>query len=161
MAQGLKYIHDINLVHGNIKAVGSLIVAHLKFFLTRNQSNILITNGSTPRACLSGFSSISSLYKEISTSEASEASEGLKWRYLAPELIHPSKFGLDYAKPSRKTDIYGFGLLMLEVITTHYHVTIVDQRRFLQVKYRFTVPRAYTWCVRSSTARVPRDQTIL
>ena len=61
----------------------------------------------------------------------------------------------------KKTDVYGFGLLVLEVITANYRLAIVNQRRFLQGKYRFTVPKVYTWWSRSSMARVLRDQTIL
>ena len=85
----------------------------------------MITNESPPRACLSGFGSISSPGQELSVSGVLEASEGNRWRYLAPELIHPPKFGLTYAKASKETDVYGFGLLVLEVITPNCHVTVV------------------------------------
>jgi len=115
-------MHDTNIVHGNIKAVGNPAAAQLNPFLTRNQSSVLIKNGSPPRACLSGFGSISSPGQELSVLDGSD---GIPWRYFAPELIHPPKFGLEYAKTSRETDVYGFGLLVLEVITPKYHVTVV------------------------------------
>lgn len=118
-------MHETNIVHGNIKAVGSFIVVKLNIFLTRNQNNILITNGSPPRACLSGFGSISSPGQELPESEDSEATEGVKWRYLAPELIHPSKFELTHATPTSETDVYSFALLVLEVITIRFLVAVI------------------------------------
>jgi hypothetical protein len=83
----------------------------------------LITNGSPPRACLSGFGSIFGPDQDQATSEAADASDGVKWRYLAPELIHPSRFGLKEANPSQAADVYAFGLLVLEVITANYRFT--------------------------------------
>ena len=118
-------MHDTNIVHGNIKAVGSFIIAELNILLTLIQNNILITNGSPPRACLSGFGFISSPGQELPASEASEATEGVKWRYLAPELIHPSKFGLIHATPTSETDVYSFASLVLEVITTRFFVAVL------------------------------------
>lgn len=85
----------------------------------------MITNESPPRACLSGFGSLFSLDQEYQTLEAADASDGVKWRYLAPELIHPSRFGLEGAKPSQEADVYAFGLLVLEVIPADYCVTVV------------------------------------
>ena len=93
--------------------------------LIRDQSNVLITNESPPRACLSGFGSILSSDQEYPTSEAADASDGVKWRYLAPELIHPSRFGLKEATPSQEADVYAFGLLVLEVIMVNHLVTVV------------------------------------
>jgi hypothetical protein len=95
------------------------------FSLTRNQSNILITNDSPPRACLSGFGSLFNPHQEHPMSEAADAPVGVKWRYLAPELIHPSRFGLKGANPSQEADVYAFGLLVLEVITAGYSMTVV------------------------------------
>ncbi|KAF9647924.1 kinase-like protein [Thelephora ganbajun] len=100
VAQGLKYMHDSNLVHGNIRA-----------------TNILIANESPPRACLSGFGFISVPEEEHPASEAPDTSQGVKWRYLAPELIHPSRFGLKFVKSSKEADVYAFGLLVLEVLS--------------------------------------------
>ena len=88
----------------------------MTLLLIRNQSNILITNESPPRACLSGFGSIFSPDQDYPMSEAADASDGVKWRYLAPELIYPSKFGLKGTNPSQEADVYAFGLLVLEVI---------------------------------------------
>ncbi|KAF9785442.1 kinase-like domain-containing protein [Thelephora terrestris] len=100
VARGLKYMHDLNLVHGGIKA-----------------SNVLIANGSPPLACLSGFGSISSSDQEYTMSEPSDAPVGVAWRYLAPELIYPRRFGLTRGDPSKEADVYTFGLLVLEVLT--------------------------------------------
>jgi len=117
-------MHDANLVHGGIKGVGILTTPQPNISDTQ-QSNILISSGSPPRARLSGFGSISGPYHEHPTSEDSEDSEGSNWRFLAPELIHPSKFGLPNAIPSRETDVYAFGHLVLEVISANYRVTVV------------------------------------
>lgn len=117
-------MHDANLVHGGIKGVGIIITTQPNVSDTK-QSNILISNGLPPRACLSGFGSISSPDHEHPASEDSEDVEGGNWRFLAPELIHPSKFGLSNAIPSRETDVYAFGHLVLEVFSVIYCVTVV------------------------------------
>lgn len=85
----------------------------------------MVSNESPPRACISGFGSISGPDHEHPESEEFEDLEGGKWRYLAPELIFPSKFGFTYAIPSRETDVYAFGHLVLEVITENYRMTVV------------------------------------
>ena len=85
----------------------------------------MISNGSPPRACLSGFGSISSPDHEHPAPEDSEDMEGGNWRFRAPELIHPSKFGLPNAMPSRETDVYAFGHLVLEVTIANYCVAVV------------------------------------
>lgn len=39
-------------------------------------------------------------------------------RYLAPEVLNPSAFGLKNGIATKKSDIYAFGVLMYEVSTT-------------------------------------------
>jgi len=37
--------------------------------------------------------------------------------YVAPELLHPEKFGLDAYRISKQADIYAFGMVIYEVLT--------------------------------------------
>lgn len=39
------------------------------------------------------------------------------WTHMAPELLHPRKFGLPYSRVSVQADIYPFGTLVYEVLT--------------------------------------------
>ena len=85
----------------------------------------MITNESPPRPCLSGFGSIFIPDQVCPVPEAEVAADGVGPRYLAPELIYPSKFGLKEARPSREADVYAFGLLILEVILAGHPITVV------------------------------------
>lgn len=39
------------------------------------------------------------------------------WSYMAPELLHPRKFGLRNGRVSKQTDVYAFGIVVYEVLT--------------------------------------------
>jgi hypothetical protein len=41
-------------------------------------------------------------------------------RWLAPELIHPEKFGLRECSPSKESDTYALAMLMYEVRVDHH-----------------------------------------
>ena len=37
--------------------------------------------------------------------------------FMAPELLHPTKFGLEKTGPSKEADVYAFGMTMYQVLT--------------------------------------------
>ena len=37
--------------------------------------------------------------------------------FLAPELLLPTKFGLEKTRPSKEADVYAFGMTMYQVLT--------------------------------------------
>jgi serine/threonine protein kinase len=53
--------------------------------------------------------------------------EGGTMAFMAPELLKPSKFGLNNAVPTQEGDIYAFGLVIFQVIVLyrrHLHVLL-------------------------------------
>jgi len=53
---------------------------------------------------------------------------------MAPEIIEPSKFGLERSVPTQEGDIYAFGLVILQVIAVCHHHLVVFFLTFCQVQ---------------------------
>ena len=132
VANGLKYIHDLHVVHGDLKGV--------RMFLTRNvsvltslpypQANILI-NGDR-RACIAdfGLSTVTGIATHAAAAAmASRASlmsnetlmsftGGGTRRWMSPELLYPERFGVlesEGDRPTRQSDCYALGMVIYEV----------------------------------------------
>ncbi|KAF9777430.1 kinase-like domain-containing protein [Thelephora terrestris] len=101
VAEGLYYLHRLNIFHGDIKG-----------------PNILITNATPPQACLSDFGfSIPAPTNTFPLSTCGMNLGGGTPPYMAPELIRPSMFGLSGSEASREGDIFAFGMAIYEVVT--------------------------------------------
>jgi len=119
VAQGLKYLHGISLVHGDLKGV-SLSLFHHPHHSNILQANILISNDTSPRACLADFGSITMV---IGPGQGFASSVQLKAgtvNFMAPELLVPRKFGKKEAIPTPQADIYAFGLVIFQVFEQDY-----------------------------------------
>ncbi|KAF9642090.1 kinase-like protein [Thelephora ganbajun] len=108
-ANGLEYMHGINMVHGDLKG-----------------ANILVNQNS--RACLAdfGLSTIVSVRRRTGanaspTSVNSEASPvsfttGGTSRWMSPELLDPDRFGITDPRPTKQSDCYALGMVVYEVL---------------------------------------------
>ncbi|KAJ7768234.1 kinase-like domain-containing protein [Mycena metata] len=93
VALGLEYLHEQNVVHGDLKAI-----------------NVLVTP--SRRACICDFG-LSSIVNEITlrlTQSTSVAQKGTP-RYYAPELLRPQ------GKKSFASDVYAFACVCYEILT--------------------------------------------
>lgn len=90
VANGLRYLHKVDQVHGNIRG-----------------ANVLISNDNPPRACLTDFGLNVIMFDAFSMSKAS-----INW--TAPEIFVPGE--RDF-KPTYASDIYALGMLIYEVLT--------------------------------------------
>ena len=104
MARGLRYLHSIEVIHGNLKGV-SFPFYPPTICLTEHeiQSNILIDPDHNPR--LTGFGRLS-------------ISGSARWR--APELLEFSaeaknKEGSWSVRPTYKSDTYSLAMVVIEV----------------------------------------------
>lgn len=95
-AAGLSYLHEQDIVHGDLKG-----------------NNILITNETPPQACLADFGLSTLAPGQDGTITETTGGTPL---YMAPELITPSKFNSP-GVPTKPADIYAFGMVILEVLT--------------------------------------------
>ncbi|KAJ7216024.1 kinase-like domain-containing protein, partial [Mycena pura] len=102
VAQGLDYLHSMNIVHGDLRG-----------------TNILISDDHS--ACLSDFGLTSTIGDDAEDSTAgalaSSSNHAGSVRWFAPELIDPSVFGCKRFTRTRETDVYAFGCVCLELHT--------------------------------------------
>ncbi|KAF9781221.1 kinase-like domain-containing protein [Thelephora terrestris] len=98
VAAGLCYLHEHGIAHGDLKG-----------------SNILITNDTPPRACLADFG-LATLAPSTEGATTTNTAGGTLL-YMAPELLFPSKFGNQTARPTKPADVYALGMVIFEVLT--------------------------------------------
>ncbi|KAF9779192.1 kinase-like domain-containing protein [Thelephora terrestris] len=100
-ATGLEYMHNLNMVHGDLKGANILI----------NQSH---------RACLAdfGLSTIVTIeHNNIGANTSSNSVLGGTHRWMSPELLDPSRFGASGDRPTKKSDCYALGMVVYEVLS--------------------------------------------
>ncbi|KAF9649106.1 kinase-like protein [Thelephora ganbajun] len=115
VANGLKYMHDLRIVHGNLKG-----------------ANILITRDR--RACISDLSLATTTgfetYAAAGSSQGSLFSNdslmpftsGETYRWMSPELVVLGEFGipeLENGRPTKQSDCYSLGMVIYEVLCGH------------------------------------------
>lgn len=116
VANGLEYMHDLRIVHGDLKG-----------------ANILINKDR--RACIADFSLTTVTGVGIHTfpgsSPVSTFSEdtlmsftgGGTRRWMSPELLDPEQFGIPQSegdRPTRQSDCYALGMVIYEVLCGHH-----------------------------------------
>ncbi|KAJ7202377.1 kinase-like domain-containing protein [Mycena pura] len=102
IAQGLDYLHSMNIVHGDLRG-----------------TNILISDDYS--ACLSDFgltSTIGDGAEDTTAGALTSSNHAGSVRWFAPELIHPTAFGCERFARTRETDVYAFGCVCLELHTS-------------------------------------------
>ena len=78
------------------------------------QTNILVSDDSPPRACLANFGSITEvLFREHRSSLTIQMGDNTL--FMAPELLLPQKYGKKDGTPTTQADVYAFGLVIFQV----------------------------------------------
>ncbi|KZP29985.1 kinase-like protein [Athelia psychrophila] len=112
-AEGVKYLHECNIVHGNLKC-----------------ANILVDENREARICDFGMSTVIEQVTETSASATLTAAGSARW--LAPELIE----GI-VTSPTMLADIYSFAMAILELLTGKHPFS--DVKRDASVIHRIIV----------------------
>ncbi|KAG1873605.1 kinase-like protein [Suillus subalutaceus] len=96
---GLQYLHTNSVIHGDF-----------------NGPNVLIHGDGT--ACVADFG-LSLMYSEVISASQASWTSTLKgnMRWMAPELLVPEKEDGSPTRPSKQSDIFSFGGIMLQVLT--------------------------------------------
>lgn len=92
---GLSYLHDAGIVHGNLRG-----------------ANILVSDDCHVQIADFGLA----VYAECG-SGAQGSLRGGNTRWLAPELIHPERFGMTSSRPTTASDVYSFACVGVELLT--------------------------------------------
>lgn len=83
------------------------------------KGNILIDSNFRPRLADYGLVTIISDPNTVDPGSTTSPSVGTV-RYMAPELLNPSGFGLQNSNPTKKSDVYAFGVVTYQVGITTY-----------------------------------------
>jgi len=121
VANGLKYMHGLHIVHGNLKG-----------------TNILINRDR--RACIAdfGLATITGVVSHATIRASQESStsndpptsliSGGTCRWMSPELLDPERFGTPESGgnwPTKQSDCYALGMVIYEVLCgNHPYVEI-------------------------------------
>ncbi|EMD33670.1 hypothetical protein CERSUDRAFT_56627, partial [Gelatoporia subvermispora B] len=98
---GLCYLHELGLCHGDLKALNILV----------NKAGI---------ASLADFGLASFSYNEKTRFIMETTVKSLSLRWAPPEIVDPSVIGKEEACPSTSADVYSFAWVMWEVFTGRY-----------------------------------------
>lgn len=112
LADGLAYLHGINVVHSDIRVVSTTInLRSDSSQYPRNQANVLVD--SHKRVRIGDFGK-SGFYGSSASSSRPQVTGAVG--HLAPELLDPDGFGLQGdPRPTFMADIYSYGSTCYEV----------------------------------------------
>ncbi|KAJ7742147.1 hypothetical protein DFH07DRAFT_44310 [Mycena maculata] len=96
VAEGLGYLHSMNIVHGDLRGMNILVSDNLN-------------------ACLADFGLTSVI--AAPTNDTSSSNHGGSTRWMAPELLQPSEFGCVRFLRTPASDVYAFACVCLELHT--------------------------------------------
>ena len=104
------------MIHGDLKGVWlrTLLASPLPNALLL-KTNILIDRDGHARLADFGLLTILSDSTNPTTSSSS-GNAGTK-RWMSPELLDPDRFGFENGRPTKESDCYAFGMVILEVLT--------------------------------------------
>ena len=106
-------MHEEGVVHADLRGVSFLIPSNVPN-LDDTQANILISDTGTP--CLSDFGLTVMADTSLGghgTSTNTAVAGAVRW--MAPEILAPSEFGLENARKTFKSDVYALGCVAIEV----------------------------------------------
>ena len=74
-----------------------------------------MSNDTPPRACLADFGFMTMVLNPSQPMSCSAQLEGGTRVFMSPELLMPSKFGMEDSVPTPEADVYAFGMVILQV----------------------------------------------
>jgi len=131
VTRGLSYLHDNDVVHGDLKTVIGVSFSFIESFrLTYHpsQQNVLIDGKGSPRLYNFGLCSIT---KRMESINASTPNQGCTIRYCAPELLDAGNAVKDAKqKATNESDVYSLSMIIVEVCVSveirHVQVQIIS-----------------------------------
>ena len=130
VANGLKYMHDLRIVHGDLKGVCVSRKRNVSTPTTHSSTKANILINKDRRACIADFGLTTvagvSTHVAAGASRASLISNdtlmsftaGGTYRWMSPELLDPERFEMPKSednRPTRQSDCYALGMVIYEV----------------------------------------------
>ncbi|KAF9790526.1 kinase-like domain-containing protein [Thelephora terrestris] len=117
VAYGLKYLHDLRIVHADLKGANILINKHKRACIA--DFGLATINGVAARAAArSSQLSLSTIDSLMSFTP------GGTFRWMSPELLDPERFLIPQSdesdRPTTQSDCYAFGMVIYEVLCGHH-----------------------------------------
>lgn len=112
MIKGLAYLHSVDIIHGDLRAVGLFLQLQvaLRPVLTSAQANVLVDDSGNAVLADYGLTFVIDQSEFTTTKIAGPA------RWTAPEILD-SPEGEEYNEPhySTKSDVFAFAMTFIEV----------------------------------------------
>ena len=89
------------------------------------QANILMSNDTPPRACLTDFGFMTMVLDPQWPISCSAQLEGGTITFMPPELLMPSEFNIKNSVPTPEADVYAFGLVILQARHKDYECLLL------------------------------------
>ena len=111
------YMHSQVMIHGDLKGVRlRTLVSTLFPDIRFTKANILIDRDG--HACIADFGLLIIVSDSTHPTTTSSSSSAGTTRWMSPELIDPDKFGFNNCRPTKESDCYALGMVILEVLTS-------------------------------------------
>ena len=110
-------LHSRGMIHGDLKGGAILDVNWRLSSLTplSLQANILIDQSG--HACLADFGCLTTVSDPTGPTPSSSVLNAGTTRWMSSELLHPEEFGFKDSRPTRESDCYALGMVILEVLS--------------------------------------------
>jgi len=129
VASGLKYMHDLRVVHGDLKGVRFSLKRNVSILTSPRPTKANILINEDRRACIAdfGLSTITGVAAHpapwasrtslVSIDTLMSFTGGGTRRWMSPELLDPERFGMPESednRPTRQSDCYALGMVIYE-----------------------------------------------
>ena len=104
------------MIHGDLKGVRfRILVTDFLPNALLTKANILIDNSGHAR--LADFGLLTIVSDPANSTASSSSTKGGTTRWMSPELLEPDLFDFKDSGPTKESDCYAFGLVILEVLS--------------------------------------------
>jgi len=108
-ANGLEYMHNLHMVHADLKGANILINKSFRACLADFGLSTIVGAESAAAAR-------TSLVSVVSDASLMSFTTGGTTRWMSPELLDPGRFGIADCRPTKQSDCYAFGMVAYEVL---------------------------------------------
>ena len=144
VAEGLRFLHSRNIVHGDLKGVRVQYKSCVTNVLTPVQPNVLVDTAGRARITDFGLATVT---QNLDSIRSASEYQGHTARWTAPEIL------TEQGTYSKEADVFSFAMVMIEVrcewavYIELWFIVVPYHRRYLPVRFRSTIayPQRLCW----------------